>query len=164
MKKKKNSVVELKKKYKKISNITYGCEYGSIILPFAIINIVNADKYFVQQNGVKIGLAVFLGLILMALAIWLTAKKKLNGSYLVLVLGWATTTLIFFLLGAIITDLATIMLFGLFGLIGAYVLDEVSKNYEKKSSEIEDAIKTAKKEELVSQFKKEDTNDGDCLG
>jgi hypothetical protein len=91
----------------------------------------------------------------MGLAVYLVSKKKFSNSFVTLIIGWAVVTGILFLLGKIINDLAYIMLFGLFGILGAYGLDIGSKQAEKKAEEIQRGIDKAKEDMTAEAYKAE---------
>lgn len=146
---------ELKKKYKRWSRVCFFSEFLSVATPFVAIGLINYDKYFIQYNGTKMSIAFFLALAVMGLAVWLVAKKKFENSFITLLIGWATITGIFYLMGEMISDIATIMLFGLIGLAGAYGLDLGSKALDKKAKFVDEAIQQAKKEDLTEAYKEE---------
>ena len=149
------SVKKQKSKYRALQWASFIGEFISVATPFVAIGIVNYEKYFIEYDGTKMSISFFMALAVMGFAIWSISKKKLENSYITLLIGWAVMAFIFTMLGQMITDLAYIMWFGLIGLCGAYVLDLVSKHYKKKKDEITDAENTAKKEELVEQVKTE---------
>lgn len=144
-----------KKHYKRIKRACFVGEFASVITPFMIIGIVNYNKYFVEYDGTKMSIACVLAAAIMGLALWLVASKKFTNSFITLIIGWATVDLIFWLLGQIITDIATIMLFGLIGIIGAYGLDIGSAAADKKAKFIDDAMKQAESEITKEEYKEE---------
>lgn len=144
-----------KKKYRALQWTTFVGEFVSVASPFVAIAIVNYDKYFVEYNGTKMSIAFFMALAVMGFAIWGIAKKKLENSYITLLIGWAVMAFVFTMLGEMISDLAMIMWFGLIGLAGAYGLDLTSKHFKKKKDEIIEAEKIASQDELVAQVKEE---------
>lgn len=148
----------IKSQKNKYAAIEYGCfagEFVSVATPFVAIGIANYDKYFVQYDGTKMSIAFFMAMAVMGMAIFLISKKKLENSYITLLIGWAVMAFVFQMLGAMITDLATIMWFGLIGLAGAYILEIGSKAAKKKKEEVKEAIKQANKEDMVDQYKQE---------
>ena len=149
------SVKSQKKKYRALQWTTFIGEFVSVATPFVVIGIVNYEKYFIQYDGTKMSISFFMAMAVMGFAIWSITKKKLENSYITLLIGWAVMAFIFTMLGQMITDLAYIMWFGLIGLCGAYGLDLVSKHYKKKKDEISEAQKIANQDELVEQVKKE---------
>lgn len=138
--------------------IEYSCfigEFISFFTPFIAIGIANYDKYFVEYNGTKMSIAAAMAFGVMGLAIFLISKKKLENSFISLLIGWAVFAFIFTMMGEIITDLAMIMWFGFIGLSGAYILDIGSKKARNKKLKIIEAMETANKEEMVAQYKEE---------
>lgn len=150
---------ELKKHYRRLQYGTFAAEFVSIMTPFVVISIVNFDKYFVQYNGTQMSIAFFMAMAVMGIAIWAVSKKKLENSFITLLVGWVIFAFIFQMLGEMITDLATIMWFGLIGLVGAFGLDEASKYFKKKKELIIDAEKQAEKDNLVNAVKEEKNAD-----
>lgn len=144
-----------KKHYKRVARITFASEFLSIFAPFITIGIVNWDKYFVKYDGIKMSTACCIAFAMMGLATWLVAKKKFQATYISIIVSWATFTLIFFLLGDLINDLAVIMFFGWFGLVGAEIFNEISKANEKKANEIQKGIDRAKEELTAAAYKEE---------
>ena len=153
--KKTRTPTEQVKHYTRLSNGLFISEFLSIFAPFIVIGIVNYNDYFVEYDGVKMSIACVLAFALMGLATWLVAKNKFSNSFITLIIGWATVTFIFFMLGKIINDISYIMLFGLIGILGAYGLDIASKQARKKATFIKEAITQAQKEQLVDQYKDE---------
>ena len=141
------SVKSQKNKY---AAIEYGCfvgEFVSVATPFVAIGIANYDKYFVQYDGTKMSIAFFMAMAVMGMAIFLISKKKLENSYITLLIGWAVMAFVFQMLGQMILDLATIMWFGLIGLAGAYILELGSKKAKQKKEQI------AKYKEIIENGK-----------
>ena len=149
----------VKSQRNKWRRIEYACfigEFVAIATPFVAIAIANYDKYFVEYNGTKMSTAFFMGLAVMGLAIFLITKKKLENSYITLVVGWAVCAFIFTMMGEMITDLAYMMWFGLLGLGSAWGLDIASQKAKKKKESINEAISQAQKEDMVQQYKNEE--------
>lgn len=152
---KNTSIKKERKKYVAIRWTCFGGEFLSTLAPFVIMGIVKYDEYFVQYNGTKMTLASVLAAALMGIALWLVSTKKFTNSFVTLIIGWATITFIFFLMGKIIDDISWIMLFGLIGILGAYGLDFASQKAKERVEEIDDVIETAEKEQRVAQYKEE---------
>lgn len=155
MAKKEKTVKQQKNKYRAIEYGCLGGEFVAIASPFVAIGIANYDKYFVQYDGTKMSIAFFLAMAVMGMAIFLVSKKKLENSYITLIVGWAVVAFIFQLLGQIIMDIATIMWFGLIGLVAAYGLEIGSKAAKKKKDAINEAMNEANKDNLKEQYKQE---------
>lgn len=100
-------------------------------------------------------LACTLAFGIMGIAVFMVAKKKWENTYISLIIGWAVIDAIAFLLGEIINDIAVIMFFGWFGLVGAQLLESVSKKYEKKAEAIQKGISRAEEEMTAEAYKEE---------
>ena len=144
-----------KKKYTILQWSSYVGEFIAFVMPFFIIGIVNYDKYFVEYNGTKMSIAFFLAMGVMGFGIWGITKKKIENTYIALIIKWVLFALIFTMLGEIIKDIAAIMWFGLIGIAGAYGLDVTSEHFKKEKLLIKDAQEEAKKDNLVEEVKEE---------
>lgn len=153
--KKQLTPTEQKKRYGRLQLGFLLGEFVSVATPFIVIGAVNYNEYFVQYNGTKMSLALFMALAIMGLAIWLITKKKLTMGYTTLLVGWFTATLIFFLLGQIINDIAYIMLYGGIGILCANCCEIASTQFKKKKEKIIAAMEKANEEDLVDQYKEE---------
>lgn len=155
MAKKELTPTQQKKRYQKIKWACFGGEFLSLITPFVAIGIVNYNKYFVEYNGTKMSLACMLAIALMGIAVWLVSAKKFKASFISLIIGWYAIAFIFFLLGTIINDIATIMFIGGTGIVGAYGLDIASNAADKKMKKIIDGIEAANQEMTKDAYKEE---------
>ena len=144
-----------KKKYTILQWSAYVGEFVAFVMPFFIIGIVNFDKYFVEYNGTKMSIAFFLAMGVMGFGIWGITKKKIENTYIALIIKWVLFAFIFTMLGEIIKDIAAIMWFGLIGIAGAYGLDVTSEHFKKEKLLIKDAQEEAKKDNLVEEVKEE---------
>ena len=152
-------------KYRALQYTTFVGEFVSILLPFVVMGIVNAEEWFYQDEGWKVGLGGTLALALMGIAVLMIAKKKENESitngYITLIVGWFAVAFIFLLLANILQQITTIMFFGGFGIMGAFGLDMTSKSFEKKANLYKDTIQKAKQEVLQKEVEKELLNKND---
>ena len=153
--KKQKTPSQLYRQYKVTSKICFVSEFLSVFAPFLIIGIINHDKYFVQYSGTKMSLACTLAFGVMGIAIYMISKKKWENTYIALIIKWAIFDVIFFLLGEIINDIAVIMFFGWFGLIGAQLLESTSKSFEKKAERIKKAMDRAEEDLTAEAYKEE---------
>lgn len=153
--KKEKTPTEKYRTYKKVQYFCFGGEFLSVLAPFITIGIVNYEEYFVEFNGTRMSIACALACSIMGIAVWLVSKKKFNNSFITLIVGWLAVTVIFFLLGKIINDIAWIMLFGLIGILGAYGLDIASAQASKKADKIKEGIELAEKEDVRDAYKEE---------
>ena len=145
-------------RYKRLKATQYTCfggEFLSVLTPFVVIGIVNFDEYFVEYNGTRISIACALAFSLMGIAVYLVSKKKFDNSFITLIVGWLATTIIFFLLGKIITDISWIMLYGLIGILGAYGLDIASAKAGERAKKIKEGMELANQEEIKEEYRAE---------
>lgn len=152
---KQKTPTQKKRQYKAISRLCFAGEFVSVLTPFVTIAIANYEQYFIEYDGTKMSIVAVLSLSLMGLATWLVAKKKFENSFVTLIIGWAAVDLIFYLLGTIINDIATIMFWGLFGLLGAYGLNIASVKTNEKAEEVQKGIDRAKEEMTAEAYKEE---------
>ena len=153
----------IKQRYKKYRVAQYGLvggEYVSTLMPYGIMAIVNREEWFVMNpEPWKIGLGGSIGMVLMALAMFLITKKrdneKLTNGMIALVIGWYAITFVFFLLAQINMEIYKIMAYGGFGLIAALGLDIGSKNFEKKAKALKTAMENAQTNLDTEQATKE---------
>ena len=153
--KKKLTPTQRYKRLKTTQYLCFGGEFVSVLTPFIIMGIVNFDEYFVEYNGTRISIAFALALSLMGIAVWLVSKRKFDNSFITLIVGWLAITVIFFLMGKIITDISWIMLYGLIGILGAYGLDIASKKASEKASKIKQGMELANQEEIKEEYRAE---------
>ena len=143
-------------KYRTLQYTCFGAEFLSVITPFIVLGAVNYKDWFVSEEGWKVGLGGSLALALMGIAIFLTTKKKEEGSkitdgWITLIVGWFMVAFIFVLLANIMDQIATIMFFGGIGLCGAFGLDMASNQFKKTA----DMYKSARKEVNADNIKEE---------
>ena len=157
------TATQKKNKYRALQYSCFAGEFLSILTPFIVLGIVNAEEWFYNENGWKVGLGGSLALALMGLAVLLVTKKKedekLTSGYITLIVGWFAVAFIFVLLQDIIEQIATIMMFGSIGLLGAFGLDLTSKNFKAKADLYKTTIQKAKEDVLKEQVAKDLQND-----
>lgn len=124
-------------------------EYISTITPYGIMAIVNRKEWFVYNpEPWKVGLGGSIGLVLVALSVFLLTKKKenekLTDGMVALVIGWYAVTFVFFLLAQINMEIYKIMAYGGFGLLGALGLEIGNKALGRKADEYKTAMKNAR--------------------
>ncbi|MBO7716028.1 MAG: hypothetical protein J6S85_20860 [Methanobrevibacter sp.] len=152
--------VKKQRKYRTLQYTCLGGEFISVLTPFIIIGIANADKWFKSEDGWKIGLGGSLALALMGIAIFLVTQKKekeskVTNGWITLIVGWFAIAFVFVLLTNIMDQIATIMLFGGIGLCGAFGLDLVSKSFKTKADLYKEAIGEVQKSTLKEQIQQE---------
>lgn len=160
MEKKELTVAQKQKKYRVLQYTCLGGEFVSTLTPYIILGIVHKDEWFTSSDGWKIGLGGALALALMGIAVFLVTKKKeeenkTTNGWITLIVGFAAVAFIFVLLANIMDQIATIMLFGLIGLVGAFGLDLTSKHFKVLADEYKAAIGEVQKETLKEKIQKE---------
>ena len=160
MEKKELTVAQKQKRFRVLQYTCVGGEFLSVLTPYIVLGIVNADEWFTTNDGWKIGLGGALALALMGIAVFLVTKKKdeetkFSNGWITLIVGYAAITFIFVLLANIMDQIATIMLFGLIGLIGGFGLDLTSKAFKTRADLYKQAIGEVQKETLKDKIEKE---------
>lgn len=153
------------KKYRALQYTTFASEFLSIFTPFIVMGCVNAQEWFYNEEGWKVGLGGTLALALMGIAVFLVTKKKedekITGGYITLIVGWFAVAFIFMLLADIMSQITTIMMFGGIGLLGAFGLDIASKDFKLKADAYKETIKKAKENVIKSEVENELKQKGD---
>lgn len=163
MEKKKLTATQKKNKYRALQYTTYVGEFVSIFTPFIIMGIVNKDEWFATADqSLKVGLGGTLALAILGIAVFLVTKKKeskdLTNGYIALIIGWFTVAFIFVLLASILEQIATIMLFGGIGIVGAFGLDMFSKNFKSKADLYKETILKGKQNVIREEYEEEIKN------
>lgn len=158
--KKERTVRQQKNRYRVLQYLCVGGEFVSILTPFITLGIVNYEQWFTTEEGWKVGLGGALALALMGIAVFMIAKKKegkseITNGWITLMVGWFAVAFIFVLLGSIINQIASIMLWGGLGLLGAFGLDVVSKQNKIKADTYKKALADVKQETLEEKVRKE---------
>ena len=152
-----------KQQYRRYRAYQYGLvggEYVATMLPYGIMAIVNREEWFVlNPEPWKVGLGGAIGMVLLALAMFLITKRRdnenLTNGMIALVIGWYVSTFVFFLLAQINMEIYKIMAYGGFGLLAALGLDVGSKNFDKKATELKNAMTNARENLATEQATKE---------
>lgn len=163
MAKKKLTATQKKNKYRALQYTTYVGEFVSIFTPFIIMGIVNKDEWFATADqSLKVGLGGTLALAILGIAVFLVTKKKenkdLTNGYIALIIGWFAVAFIFVLLASILEQIATIMLFGGIGLVGAFGLDMFSKDFKNKADLYKETILKGKQNVIREEYEEEIRN------
>ena len=161
--KKTKKELTIKQKIRRYRTAQYGlvgAEYVATLTPYAIMAIVNREEWFVMNpEPWKVGLGGSIGMVLLALAMFLITKKrdneKLTNGMIALLIGWYAITFVFFLLAQINMEIYKIMAYGGFGLMAALGLDIGSKNFEKKANNLKGAMNQAQANLDTEQATKE---------
>ena len=153
----------IKQQYRRYRAAQYGLvggEYLATLTPYAIMAIVNRDEWFVMNpEPWRVGLGGAIGMVLLALAMFLITKKrdneKLTNGMIALVIAWYAVTFVFFLLAQINMEIYKIMAYGGFGLMAALGLDIGSKQFDKKATALKTAMGKAQENLATEQATKE---------
>ena len=149
-------------KYRALQYTTFVGEFVSILTPFIVMGVINAEEWFYQEDGWKVGLGGTLALALMGIAVFMITKKKENekttDGYIALIVGWFAVAFVFMMLASIMEQITTIMFFGGLGLLGAFGLDMTSKNFKAKADLYKETIQKAKQDVLKNKVEEEIRN------
>ena len=149
-------------KYRALQYTTFVGEFVSILTPFIVMGAINAEEWFYQEDGWKVGLGGTLALALMGIAVFMITKKKENekttDGYIALIVGWFAVAFVFMMLASIMEQITTIMFFGGLGLLGAFGLDMTSKNFKAKADLYKETIQKAKQDVLKNKVEEEIRN------
>ena len=152
-------------RYRALQYSTFVGEFVAIFTPFIVMGAVNAQEWFYNENGWKVGLGGTLALALLGIAVFLVGKKKedekITGGYITLIVGWFAVAFIFLLLTDILDQITTIMMFGGLGLLGAFGFDLTSKSFKAKADAYKETIAKAKQNVIKDDVEEELKNKGD---
>lgn len=158
-----------KQKYKRYRTAQYslvGGEYLATLTPYGVMAIVNRDEWFTYNpDSWKVGLGGAIGMVLLALAMFLITKRrdneKLTNGMIALVIGWYAITFVFFLLAQINMEIYKIMAYGGLGLVAALGLDIGSQNFDRKATALKTAMTNAQTNLQTEQATKEILEEND---
>lgn len=158
MAKKEKKKKTIKQQANKYRNIKYGCigaEFLSAITPLVTIAIVNKDKYFVDYEGTKIGIGMFMAMAFMGFSIWAITKKKLESTMISLIIKLSIWAFVVTMIESILHDLALILWMTVIGLAVAQGFEFGSQKAAKEQKKKLDALEEAKKKRDISQAEEE---------
>ena len=146
-------------KYRALQYTTFVGKYLALLTPFIVMGCVNAQDWFYQEEGWKVGLGGTLALALLGIIMTLVTKEdgkeNKNFNKIFLVAGWLAATFIVILIEDILNQMATIMIFGSIGLCSAVGIDFARKDFKTKADLYKDTILEGKKESIKQQIKEE---------
>lgn len=162
MEKKQLTLKQKQTKYRALQYTTFVGKYIALLTPFIVMGCVNAQDWFYQEEGWKVGLGGTLALallgIIMALVTKDDAKDNKNIGKIALVMCWFAATFIMVLLEDILNQIATIMIFGSIGLCAAVGIDFAGADFKAKADKYKATIEKGKEKILEEQFIKENKN------
>lgn len=148
----------VKQQANKYRNIKFGCigaEFLSAITPLVTIALINKDKYFIEFEGTKIGVAMFMALAFMGFSIWAITKKKLENTMISLIIKLSIWAFIVTMIENILHDLALILWMTVIGLVGAQCFEWGAEKAGKEQKKKLDAIAKAKEKHDIEQAEHE---------
>lgn len=158
MAKKQKKPKTLKQQANKYRNIKYGCiggEFISAVTPLVTIAIINKDKYFVDFEGTKVEIGMFMALAFMGFSIWAITKKKLENTMISLIIKLAIWAFVVTMIESILHDLALILWMTVIGLCGAQGFEWGSESAAKKQKKKLERIEKAEELRDIEQAKSE---------
>lgn len=148
----------LKQQANKYRNIKYGCigaEFLSAITPLVTIAIINKDKYFIDFEGTKIGVGMFMALAFMGFSIWAITKKKLENTMISLIIKLAIWAFIVTMIESILHDLSLILWMTVVGLAVAQGFEFGAQKAGKLQKQKLERISKAQEIKDIEQAKEE---------
>ena len=148
----------IKQQANKYRNIKYGCigaEFISAITPLVTIALINKDKYFIDFEGTKISIAMFMAMAFMGFSIWAITKKKLENTMISLIIKLAIFAFIVTMIESILHDLAMILWMTVIGLSVAQGFEFGAEKADKEQKKKLEAIAKAKEINDVEQAREE---------
>lgn len=148
----------IKQQANKYRNIKIGCigaEFLSAIAPLVTIALINKDKYFVDFEGTKISIGMFMAMAFMGFSIWAISKKKLENTMISLIIKLSIWAFVVTMIESILHDLAMILWMTVIGLAVAQGFEWGSEKAAKEQKKKLDAIAKAKEKHDVEQAEHE---------
>lgn len=155
---KKKRELTVKQEANRYRNIKFGCigaEFLSAITPLVTIALVNKDKYFVDFEGTKISIGMFMAMAFMGFSIWAISKKKLENTMISLIIKLSIFAFIVTMIESILHDLALILWMTVVGLIGAQCFEWGAEKAAKEQKKKLDRIEKAKENRDVARAEHE---------
>lgn len=143
------------KRLKKVSRFIFAGEIGSCLAPFVVLTAINFDEYFVQSDAWRTSLSFAMLAGSTVIAICLMTKEKLKMNLVSALTGLIVADATFWLLGSLITDLAYILLFVIFGFVGALVLEIKRKKEIEQIDLLNKGIEKAETDMIAEEYKSE---------
>lgn len=153
--KKQKSIKQQANKYRNIKIGCIGAEFLSAIAPLVTIALVNKDKYFVDFEGTKISIGMFMAMAFMGFSIWAISKKKLENTMISLIIKLSIFAFIVTMIESILHDLALILWMTVVGLIGAQCFEWGAQKAAKEQKKKLDRIEKAKEKRDIAQAEHE---------
>lgn len=153
--KKQLTIKQQANRYKRIKFGCIGAEFISAITPLVTIAIINKDKYFIEFEGTKISIAMFMAMAFMGFSIWAITKKKLENTMISLIIKLAIFAFIVTMIESILHDLAMILWMTVIGLSVAQGFEFGAQKASKLQKQKLDRIAKAQELNDVERAKEE---------
>ena len=140
---------------KKKKNALFLAEIGCAVAPFGVLTAINFKEYFIQTPAWRTSLSFIMLMVSTLISVAIITKDKLKINYLNALIMLAVVDGILWFMGNLILDLAYILLFVIFGFIGALICELKKKGEVEAIQEIEEGIKKAKTDIIADEFKEE---------
>lgn len=155
MSKKTRTPTQNKRTYKFVSKSLFVGQFLAVAAPYLVIGGVRFNDYFIEYDGIKMSIASVIAFVVMGVAIWCVAKKKLQATYVGLIVGFAIFDGILWLIDEIVYDMKYIVLFGIIGLFIAFGLEKGSEKADEKAKKIQEGIELAERENTRDAYQQE---------
>lgn len=153
--KKQKTIKQQANKYRNIKIGCIGAEFLSAITPLVTIAIINKDKYFVDFEGTKISIGMFMAMAFMGFSIWAISKKKLENTMISLIIKLSIWAFVITMIESILHDLALILWMTVIGLCAAQGFEWGAEKADKEQKKKLDAIAKAKEKHDIEQAENE---------
>lgn len=130
-------------------------EIGCAVAPFGALTIINFKDYFVKMEAWRTSISFVMLIVLTLVSVGIIAKDKLKVNLLNALITLALVDGLLWFMGKLINELAYILLFVIFGFIGALVLELKKKGETDAIKELEEGIKKAKTDIIADEYKEE---------
>lgn len=155
MAKKTKTPTQKRREYKLLSKTCFFGQFLAVAAPYIVVGGIKFDDYFIEYNGTKMSIACVIAFIVMGAVIWAVAKKKLQATYVSIILGLGIFIGILFLIDEVVYDLKYICTAGLAGLFIAWGLEKGSEKLDEKADEVDKGIALAKQEATKEAYQEE---------
>ena len=143
------------KSLKRVKNGLFLGEIGCCVAPLGILTAINFKEYFIELPAWRTSLSFIMLAAITLLSVSIVAKDKLKINLFGALAGLAVIDGFLWLLGALINELAYILLYVIVGFVAAFILELKKRGETKAIEELEEGIKKAKTDIIAEQYKKE---------
>lgn len=143
------------KALKKKRNALMLAEIGCAVAPFGVLTAINFKDYFVHTEAWRTSLSFIMLIVTTLVSVAIITKDKLKINFLNALITLAVVDGMLWFMGNLILDLAYILLFVIFGFLGALICELKKKGEVDAIKELEEGIKKAKTDIIAEEYKKE---------